>query len=52
MTKKKIEKDYKEKIKRLVKLNQFYYEKSNPIVEDSEYDRLKQEILKLERQYD
>ena len=52
MTKKKIEKDYKEKIKRLVKLNQFYYEKSDPIVEDSEYDRLKQEILKLERQYD
>ena len=52
MTKKKIEKDYKEKIKRLVKLNQFYYEKSNPIVEDSEYDRLKQEILKLEQQYD
>ena len=52
MTKKKIEKDYKEKIKRLVKLNHFYYEKSNPIVEDSEYDRLKQEILKLERQYD
>ena len=52
MTKKKIEKDYNEKIKRLVKLDQFYYEKSNPIVEDSEYDRLKQEILKLERQYD
>ena len=52
MTKKKIEKDYKEKIKRLVKLNQFYYEKSNPTVEDSEYDRLKQEILKLEQQYD
>ena len=52
MTKKKIEKEYKEKIKRIVELNQSYYEKNNPIVEDSEYDRLKQEILKLEQQYD
>ena len=52
MTKKKIEKEYKEKIKRIVELNQSYYEKNNPIVEDSEYDRLRQEILKLEQQYD
>ena len=44
MTKKKIEKDYKEKIKRLVKLNQFYYEKSDPIVSDREYDELKNEL--------
>ena len=44
MTKKKIEKEYSEKIRKITKLNKFYYEKNNPIVDDSEYDTLKRNI--------
>tara|TARA_B100000963_G_scaffold345162_1_gene348934 strand:+ start:1146 stop:3176 length:2031 start_codon:yes stop_codon:yes gene_type:complete len=51
MTKKKIEKEYSEKIKKLVKLNKFYYDHNDPIVDDREYDALKNDILKLESKY-
>ncbi len=51
MTRKKIEKEYYEKIKKLTKLNKFYYEKNNPIVDDKEYDILKKSILKLESEH-
>ena len=51
MIRKKIEKEYNEKIKKLIKLNQFYYEKNNPIVNDREYDNLKKDILILESKY-
>ena len=51
MIRKKIEKEYNEKIKKLIKLNQFYYEKNNPIVDDREYDNLKKDILILESKY-
>ena len=49
MSIKKIQLDYKKKIKHIKKLNQFYYEKSKPLVTDREYDELKKEILKLEK---
>ena len=45
MIRKKIEKEYNEKIKKITKLNKFYYEKNNPIVDDIEYDILKINIL-------
>ncbi len=51
MTRKKIEKEYYKKIKKLTKLNKFYYEKNNPIVDDKEYDILKKSILKLESEH-
>ena len=51
MTKKKIENQYKEKINQLIKYNKDYYEHSNPIVDDGEYDKLKKEILELEKSY-
>ena len=51
MTKKKIEKEYSEKIRKITKLNKFYYEKNNPIVDDSEYDALKRNILELENKF-
>ena len=51
MIRKKIEKEYNEKIKKITKLNKFYYEKNNPIVDDSEYDILKRNILELESKY-
>ena len=52
MDNKKIEKDYNKKIKELLRLNQLYYEKSNPAVEDHQYDKLKNEILLLEKKYE
>ena len=51
MNKKEIEKDYNKKIKLINKLNQFYYNKSKPIVQDFEYDELKKEIFSLEKKY-
>jgi DNA ligase (NAD+) len=51
MDKKKIEKQYNLKIKELVRLNRFYYEQSKPVVKDEEYDKLKEEILTLEKQH-
>ena len=38
MDKKKIIKEYKNKIKLINKYNKFYYDKNSPIVSDSEYD--------------
>ena len=52
MSKSKIEKEYKEKIKIFKKYNQYYYEKSNPLVSDQTYDQFKKEILELESQFD
>ena len=52
MDNKKIAKDYDKKIKELLRLNQLYYEKSNPAVEDHQYDKLKNEILLLEKKYE
>ena len=49
MNKKEIEKQYKKKIELIKKYNKFYYDKSNPKVSDKEYDKLKNEILQLEK---
>ena len=49
MDKKKIKKDYDKKIKNLVKLNKYYYDLSRPLVNDNEYDQIKEEILSLEK---
>ncbi len=51
MTKKKIEDLYKKKINKLIKFNKNYYELNNPIVDDSDYDELKKDILNLEKKY-
>ena len=51
MKKKQIEKEYNEKIQKLIKFNKFYYENDNPLIEDREYDNLKKEILDLEDKY-
>ena len=48
MNKKEIQKKYKEKIKLINKFNKFYYNKSDPLVTDQDYDSLKKEILLLE----
>ena len=45
-----ISKVYKEKIKKLLIHNKYYYEKSSPKISDSEYDKLKTEILILKKE--
>jgi len=52
MSIKKIQINYRKKIKLITKLNKFYYENSEPLVSDSEYDELKKEILNLEKNND
>ena len=49
MNKKKIETEYKKKIKLLINYNKNYYDNSNPLVSDKEYDDLKKDILILEK---
>ncbi|WP_075520940.1 NAD-dependent DNA ligase LigA [Candidatus Pelagibacter communis] len=44
-------KQYKEKLKLLDKFNKHYYQNQKPIVSDKEYDELKSEILKIEKNY-
>ena len=49
--KKKLIKDYKKKIQQIKKHNNSYYNKDNPIISDSQYDNLKNEILSLSKKY-
>ena len=51
MKKSKIEKEYNIKIEKLNNLNKYYYEYSKPLVDDKEYDILKNKILSLENKY-
>ena len=49
MTKKDVIKKYNQKIKEYLKHNKLYFEDSNPILSDSDYDLLKIDILNLEK---
>ncbi len=51
MDKTKIKKDYIRKIQKFVKLNKHYYDFSKPLVDDKDYDQIKEEILALEKKY-
>ena len=51
MIKSDIIKKYKTKIKDFNKHNKLYYDKSNPVISDSEFDKLKQEIQDLEKNF-
>ncbi len=48
----KINQDYLKKIKLFQKYNKHYYDLNNPIISDKEFDKLKLEILKLEKKYE
>ena len=52
MNEKLLKKEYFKKISQFQKYNLAYYDKSNPIVADSEYDKLKNEIINFEKKYD
>ena len=47
----KIKNNYYLKIKEFNKHNKLYYDKSTPIISDGEFDKLKDEILDLEKKY-
>ena len=51
MKKKEIQNEYKKKIKLINKFNKFYFDKSEPLVSDKEYDDLKKDIVLLENEY-
>ena len=51
MNKKKIESEYKRKIKLLIEYNKNYYNISKPLVTDKEYDDFKKDILILENKF-
>ncbi len=52
MNREKIQKDFKKKLRLINKYNNFYFDKSKPIVSDKEYDDLKREITLLENKYE
>ena len=52
MNEKILKKEYSKKISDLKKHNQAYYDKSDPLITDAEYDNLKKEIIYLEKKYD
>ena len=41
-----VEAEYKRKLKKLLDLNQAYFEKDSPKVSDSDFDSLKNELIK------
>ena len=47
----KINQKYLEKIKLFQKYNKHYYDLNNPLVDDNEFDKLKFDIIKLEKDY-
>jgi len=51
MQSKEIEKEYIDKINKLTKHNKAYFELDNPIISDEDYDKLKKEILSLEKKF-
>ena len=48
---KEVEKIYKRKIKEFQKHNKLYYDKSAPVISDSQFDQLKAEITNLEKKH-
>jgi len=46
-----IKKNYLNKIKLIKKYNKYYYDQSNPLISDKEYDQLKREIIDMEKKY-
>ena len=51
MNKNLIKKRYKEKIELINYYNKKYFDENKPVINDSEYDELKVEILNLEKKY-
>ena len=52
MNEKFLKKEYLKKISQLQKYDFAYYDKSAPIIADSEYDKFKKDIIDFENKYD
>ena len=46
-----IKNEYSKKIRLFIKYNEYYYDKSSPLVTDQVFDTLKNEIIELEKKY-
>ena len=46
--KQKIKKEHKNLINQIKKHNKYYFDKDNPIISDSQYDKLKRKLVDLE----
>ena len=51
MASESIKKNYLKKIKLIKKYNQLYYDKNKSDISDSEFDKIKKEIIDLEKKY-
>ncbi len=51
MKESEIKKYYKKKINDIKSHNKYYFDKSSPKISDKEYDKIKKEILELEKKY-
>jgi DNA ligase (NAD+) len=51
MNKKNILKEYRKKINEYKIFNEAYYDKNDPIINDSEFDKIKQNLIELEKKY-
>ena len=47
--KNKVTNDFKKKVKEIKKHNDYYFKDDNPKISDAEYDKLKNEVLELEK---
>ena len=52
MKKKELKNKYLKKINQIDDYNKNYYDLSSPLVSDNDYDKLKKEIINLEKKYD
>ena len=44
-----LKKEYQKKIKDINQYNKFYFDKNKPKISDANYDKLKKEILEIEK---
>ena len=51
MHKKEIKKNYIKKINKLNEYDKSYFKDDNPVISDYEYDKIKQEVLDLEKKH-
>ena len=49
--KNKVTNDFKKRVKEIKKHNNYYFKDDNPKISDAEYDKLKNEVLELEKKY-
>ena len=52
MEKKKILEEYKKRLKDYKKYNEAYYNKNKPLINDAEFDKIKKNLIKLEKKFD